>query len=300
MAHPGIAEDDLRAGLSAMGGLPANAGEEMFPSGPRLGHCRVCGVYGEMTEEHLPPRGAFNKGAGRYTDPMDDIGSDELDPPADGLVVQGGIRGHVLCAGCNNQPRAREYREWANWAYNLLSSQPEKPPQIDLVAAYPAFPTVTLKGVYPGRLVRQVLSMMATVSAGSQLTTKYPVIRDLVLGGIAQSLPKPLRLEFLLYGHNTSRIAGGPQGQGWYNVAEHMFHRVLAIDFPPLAFVLTIDGPAANVGGDITWFAEVPIDEKQEVTFEDLAIGFGHKPWPCDYRTRGQMLADGESLDEDE
>ena len=58
VAHPGIAEDDLRAMVNAMGGLPTSTGEEMFPSGPRLGHCRVCGVYGEMTEEHLSSRGA--------------------------------------------------------------------------------------------------------------------------------------------------------------------------------------------------------------------------------------------------
>lgn len=286
--------------VNAMGGLPTSTGEEMFPSGPRLGHCRVCGVYGEMTEEHLPPRGAFNKERVRTVNPMDVIGNDRLDPPVNGAVLQGGIRGHVLCADCNNPRWAREYQEWASRAYNLMASRPEKPPQIDLRAGYPAFAEVTFKGVYPGRLIRQVLSMMATISAGSQLTTKYPVIRDLVLGGAPRPLPEPLRLEFLLYGHNVSRIVGGPEGQVWYKVAERTLRRVLAIDFRPLAFVLTVDGPAANVGVDITSFAEVPIDEKQNVTFEDLAVGFGHKPWPCDYRTKGQILADGESLDEDQ
>ena len=26
-----------------------------------LGHCHLCGQYGELTFEHIPPRGAYNK-----------------------------------------------------------------------------------------------------------------------------------------------------------------------------------------------------------------------------------------------
>lgn len=251
-----------------------------------------------MTEEHLPPRGAFNKEPGREIDPFRFIGTDSLDVPEDGLIVQGGIRGYMFCASCNHPKWAREYQEWARRAYQLLVTQDQKPPEVDLEPGFPVIGRTTFKKVYPGRMIRQVLSMMAAISGSADLTDAYPVIRDLVLGGPPRPLPDPLRVHFLLYGDNTSRIAGGPTGQAIFDIETGTLRRVISVDFRPMAFVLTLEGPPHDQGVDISAFTEVDVSERQDVEFVDLPLGFGHKPLPLDYRTRGQILAEGDKVDQ--
>ena len=294
VVHPSATEDDLNRMVQAMGGIPTAKGDPLFPGSAHQARCRVCGLLTEMTEEHLPPRGAFNKQTGREIDAFSLIGTDSLEVPEGGSIVQGGIRGYMLCADCNHPKWAREYQEWAHRAYHLLASQDRKPPEVDPEPGFPGIGRVTFKGVYPGRLIRQVLSMMAAISGSADLTDAYPVIRELVLGGPAQPLPDPLRVHFLLYGDNTSRIAGGPTGQAIFDVDAGILRRVLSVDFPPMAFVLTLEGPPHTQGVDISSFAEVDVSERQDVEFEGLPLGFGHKPLPLDYRTLGQIIAEGD------
>lgn len=282
-------------------GAPEEAGEELFPPGPRQGNCRICGTFADLTEEHLPPRGAFNNRRGRDVPVEALLGREELDDPEEGRWVQGGIRGHVLCHACNNRTGrfGREYQEWAGRAMYLLSRQPILPPEVDERAGWPSFPSVTFERVYPGRLVRQVLSMMLTISASPSLARRYPDLAELALGEAPRPLPEPLRLYFLLYGDYRGRIVGGPQGQIWFDGDGQVLRRVLSIDFPPLAFILSIAGPPIeDVGVDISVFSEYALDRRCDVTFTDLQLGFGHKPWPCDYRTKGQLIADRVPVDE--
>lgn len=158
-ADPG----QIRELLDRVGsGVESETAEALFPRGARKGRCRVCGEDRDLTEEHIPPRGAFNKQRVRSVAIEAVIGREDLDVPDEGQVVQGGIRGHALCEDCNNLTSrwGREYQVWAGAFMHLLGSQPKLPPEIDEEPGYPAFPEVVLKDVYGGRFVRQVLSMM--------------------------------------------------------------------------------------------------------------------------------------------
>jgi len=296
VANPNVPVEALQEFLDAIGAESETWDDaDLFPRRPWEGPCRVCGTIGPLTEEHLPPRGAFNKERGRIIDPISLLGRDEIDPEVDGPVHQGGIRGYTLCASCNSFTGSRwgrEYQEWAMRSYILLCSLAQQPPELDDQPIYP-FIGSTFTKVYPGRFVRQVLSMMATVSGGPELCERYPVLRNLILGGEPQPLPAPLRLYFLLYGSPTSRIAGGPEGQVRYTVGIGA-QRVLAVDFRPMAFVLLLEGEPLEAGLEISNFTEKPVDALCDYSFEEIQLGFGHKPWPLDYRTRGRMLADRE------
>lgn len=269
-----------------------DATAELLPSVPSEAPCRICGEVRLLTLEHLPPRGALNKGRGREVDAVAQLGSDELDVPEIGAVKQGGLAGYTLCEDCNNftgRRWGRAYQEWALSAYRLLSSQPKKPDQIDLESGFGSFQKVAFRRVYPGRFARQALSIMASISAGPGLCERHPEIRELILGGPEQPLPGDLRLHFLLYGSPVSRIVGGPRGQLYHSFDPPTTRRVLSFDFPPVALVLQLEGPPMDLGVDISTFAQIPVDVRQDVTIEDLPLGFGHKPWPCDYRSAGQL-----------
>jgi hypothetical protein len=74
--------------------------------------------------------------------------------------------------------------------------------------------------------------------------------------------------------------------------------RLLSVDFPPLAFVLLVEGPPSDViGVDISHFTEWPPDEKGSTELKALPLGFGNKLWPGEYRSKGQMRVDGTDPD---
>lgn len=269
-------------------------GEEMLPASRRVGPCRICGVVAELTEEHIPPRGAFNKSRTQAYDIDDLIGNDDLDSPPTGLTVQGGMRGYVLCESCNNITGTnwgREYQEWARRGVATLVSTGKTPEELDVVDGY-LYQKVSFLQVYPGRFIRQVISHMLTISCGPQLGERFPSLRDLALGGEPQPLPDPLRIYLNLYADNASRIAGGPSGQGAYSGDEDVWRWLLELSYAPLSTIMLIEGPPdPYLGVDITEFTTVPVDVVTDELQAELPIGFGHKPFPGDFRTKGQLLA---------
>ena len=67
-----------------------------------LGKCHLCGSYGELTFEHVPPRAAFNN---RPVIPMSHDQAFNLRPEESpkGPIQQRGMGGYTLCSNCNNR-----------------------------------------------------------------------------------------------------------------------------------------------------------------------------------------------------
>ncbi len=55
---------------------PRDGSPKMLPHEPTVDVCRICGEVAALNEEHLPPRGAFNKGTTAKVDVDLVIGSD--------------------------------------------------------------------------------------------------------------------------------------------------------------------------------------------------------------------------------
>ena len=95
--------------------------------------------------------------------------------------------------------------------------------------------------VDPGAFVRQVLSLMCTVSVPWDLAGGHPEVRAMVLGRQAGSLPDGMGLYLTLYCGPSARIVGPslvidrPTGRWQW---------LLEVAYPPLATVLTLAGDA--------------------------------------------------------
>jgi hypothetical protein len=269
---------------------------ELLPSQPLEGPCRICGRVAMLTEEHIPPRGAYNRGRGRTPNVRDQLGNDELDPPDSGPFFQGGISGYVLCEPCNNTTGtrwARAYQDFAQRGVALLSGVPGGIAAVATQAGYPGWDEIIFKDVYPGRYVRQVISMMLGISGDASLSERFPELRRLALGGDPEPLTAPLRLYMQVFGGPAARYVGGPSGALWVDLSSRTKRRVLQIDHPPLGHVLLVDGPPAEgLGIDISSLTEHEVDRKAHLTFEGMPLGFAYKPWPTDYRSRGQIIAE--------
>ena len=72
----------------------------------QMGYCHICGTYGKLTFEHIPPESALNKGRAKvYTG--DDAIKQYTGEKSRYLSLQQGMGKYSLCESCNNNTGAR-------------------------------------------------------------------------------------------------------------------------------------------------------------------------------------------------
>lgn len=293
IVHNGASREKLGAFQAAALAYPSGMTEAVpvLPGRRMNARCRICGGYAVLTEEHIPPQSAYNKGRMADVAVLASFTSDVVDPPERGRIVQGGMRGYTLCEKCNNFTGARWVREYGVWVQhggNRLGSR-SKMDSLDQQPGIVVAKDVVFAEVYPARFVRQVIAMMMSLSGGPELGDRFPVLRDLALGGVRASLPAEIRFYLVLYGSQLVRAGSMRMG----NVDTAAVWRVIQLDFAPFGLFAVVDGPPMDsVGHDISGFTENGVDDRVTFTVPELRVGFGHKSVPCDYRTAGQLLAD--------
>lgn len=295
LANPAVSPDRIHDQLKAEDMKSYSTGE-LFPNNPHVGVCRVCGETKPLTKEHLPPKAAFNKGRGRMPSFGDLLNRDELTIPETGKFVQSGNSGYVLCKECNNYTGTHwgnAYKKMTTHAVSALNQIPGGYASADEKPGYSCWQTLEFKDVNPGRYIRQVIAMMLVMAGDASLGDRYPALRRLVLGGDPEQLPEPLRLYVSITPGPMARFIGGPRGQLWVKLDSGERRWLLAVDCPPLAHVLLLDGPVApELGSDISELSQCEVNDNSSITFENMPLGFTHVPWPTDYRTKAKILLD--------
>jgi hypothetical protein len=190
---------------------------EMLPQASHRGRCRICGRDADLAREHIPPQAVGNKGQYRS------FTFDEwLNRPEGGLDLyggdpgQGGVWGYTLCKPCNDltgQRYGTEYKAWAARAAHLLGQLPpptERDRNPEPFGVEFAFGSADDGGVAPGDFVRQVLSMMCSLSGGWDLAGRNPQIRKAILDRACIELPDRMAIHLALCWGPRTRLAGRP------------------------------------------------------------------------------------------
>lgn len=210
------------------------------------GHCGICGVYGELTKEHVPPQKAFNdkKYISVPPDVMEGLRYDEL-PRA--KPIQGGISYNSLCQKCNNQTGSwygREYVEICHGIMMIAQKSNFKPPNL------------LIKG-YPLRFIKQVITMFFSINPNLRETN--PELIKFVLNKEAKYLPEKIKV-FGFYNFEGTprynRIAVGGTNMSVFS----------EFAYPPLGFVLAYDSPPPDLRMyDLTFLSESDYDIYREI-----------------------------------
>ncbi len=254
-----------------------------------------------MTEEHLPPKSSGNKANFKRATFQDWMKADDLIMTPGSPLVQGGVRGFMLCKECNNFTGrwAREYRDWAAAIASILGQLPMSPGELAEQPGFATIPKCELRDVYPGRFVRQALSMMMTVSGSNELAGRYPVIKELALGGPPSPLPGGMRLFFGICAGPNARFFGGPLGTPRFDTNRESWTWVLEAALPPIGIQLVTEGDAAyGFGLDISSFTEMSVDSTMTLVVDALQVGFTFSPYPSDYRSAAQMRLEESQVQE--
>lgn len=257
----------------------------------KTGTCRLCGLMGELSFEHVPPQAAFNKATViEYT-----LENWTTKRKVKGRQRQGGVGEYTLCEQCNNDTGswyADEYIKWSKSAFDILSFMEQYPDH---------FPNnteiiVTLKNVYPLRFLKQVITCLFSVVNSSPkaiFAHNNPELARFVLDKHYTHLPQDYQFYLSLYKSSILRhypIAG--KLTLTYEKDKEgsiLLHAIGARDasvfsemaHPPFALVMA-HGTGFH-GTNITYFKNYGYDEEVDLALP-LTLGRSSTPYPGDYQ----------------
>ncbi len=252
-----------------------------------FGKCKICGYYGQLSYEHVPPEKAFNNQRYFYQLEFDkliefednffDLTISQIYEKGYSKKKQGGIGFYSLCERCNNETGSWYGHAFVSWAWQAMSILQKTKGQPSLY--YPTF-------FYPLRTIKQIVTMFFSVNPDSFREVE-PELVKFVKNKETRFLSKKYRL-FCYY-----NIQGNKRYIGYSVLAQidiNSISKLSEITFPPFGFVLTIDSkPPDKRLTEITHFADYKYDEWTDHYQRFATLPTYLPDIPGDYRTKEEI-----------
>ncbi|MTI29315.1 hypothetical protein [Xanthovirga aplysinae] len=240
----------------------------------KFGNCVICGEYGVLTQEHVPPKRAFNNNR-YYVHLIND--EDPLAEPVKKWYKQGGIRFYTLCEKCNNNTGAWYANEYIDWCYFGM----------DILRRSNGRPSLYyFNKIYPLRVIKQIIVMMFSVNNDSIFRELNPYLEQFVLNKWMNHLPP----EYNVYVYYN--IRGKPRYKGYTVSYDKGKISVLCeVTYPPYGFVLTLQDspPPDDRLTKISHFADFQYDTEWEIELNLNSLPTWLPNIPADYRTKEEI-----------
>lgn len=245
------------------------------------GICHLCGAFGPLSFEHVPPRAAFNDRPVLLQTIEQAMEHGLSNVGRRGRVSQRGAGGYTLCGRCNNKTGRWYGSRFAAWCHQGLETLARTEGKPSLVYLHYLLPLAILK---------QVVTMFFSVNS-EWFREKHPDLEAFVLDKERRFLSPHYR--FFVYYHfqGAGRRAGV---SGWLDMEGGRTRLLSELAFPPFGYVMTFgdEAPHAEMF-EITHFARYGYQEFA-VTEVKLPLLETHLPLPGDYRTAAQIERDVE------
>lgn len=252
-----------------------------------FGICKVCGNYKILTEEHIPPKSAFNNGRYKLYS-GDEIlktlnDSKRLPWNFDGLkykIKQGGFRLKTLCSKCNSYFGTNYVNEYQNVVKSFAFFLSEI--NIDKTECIHA----TTDKFKPLPFIKEIIAMFASLT---NIAT-YPEIKNFLLDKHCNKFKKD---KFRIY---MSISKGNIQRTSNWSILFSTKGRFIVSEIVTFPFIFVLLGNAdeqppentKHFGTDITSFVDFKYND--ETTLEiSLPIHECNINLPCDYRTKEEI-----------
>ena len=254
----------------------------------KIGICRLCGMYGPLSFEHVPPEAAFNDSKYYYSAKMEEIiklGDSDFDiltfkNKKNAKKKQGGIGFYTLCVKCNNNTGSWYGNAFVEWVYQSMAIilKANRNPTL----FYPTF-------IFPLRIIKQIITMFLSVEHEG-FTDRFPYFRKFILNKEDKFLPKDFRV-FCYYNIEGSNRYLESNVVGHFTTGSII--KMSEITFPPLGFVLTIDSAAPDERlTEITHFSTYGFNEWID-HFQKFPTLPTYLPmFPGDYRKKEDIIKD--------
>lgn len=248
------------------------------------GICRLCGTFGPLSFEHVPPQAAFNdRRIIKYDynaifgpDRQDAIGFDGMR----GKYVQRGSGGYAFCGGCNSDTGGWYARAYVDWAYQGMRMS-------DHAARAPSlyFPFK----IFPLRVIKQILCIFFATSDEGFRQHRPDLVRFLL-----NKHETGIRPDTRIYGYYNSTGRVRQTGRTVRTTFGSMrdFEVLSEFSFRPWGFVLAESPRVPDTRlVDLTGFAKFAYSDECAVALQ-IPILSVVTPFPADYRNDDEVRVD--------
>jgi hypothetical protein len=257
------------------------------------GICAICGKGTKLSLEHVPPRCAGNDKPVEVNTFEDwEAAGGKLDEMKDARPQSKGIGYVTICKKCNEDQGAHyvpTFCRTVNAGLSILKQLPISDFDKDVEATVVEF---GVKGMQPLPFVKEIVAMLLAMNG--EFDPEFRPDNDELVRFVRDKDVSGLSEKYHLY---LSLFVGPVNRFAPVMAAIIQGHELVltAVDYPPFSYVMTIGNSAEYLPvGDITPLASAAFDETRDVTFT-LICGFGHTPFPLDYRSRARVKADDEA-----
>jgi hypothetical protein len=239
------------------------------------GVCHICGEYGPLSFEHIPPAAAFNNRrvvAVKFEDAIR-IGPDEL---VKGPVQQRGMGAYTLCERCNNNTGRWYGERFVAWCYQGM----------DILLRSGGKPSlIYIHSLFPLAVIKQIATMFFSVNGDKFRNANEELVR-FVLNKEAKYLSSRYRL-FVYY--NTTGIFRTVGASGLIDIYDGVKSIMSEITYPPFGYVMTLDSePPDGRLAEISHFARYDYNEVVSIPVQ-LPILPTYLAFPGDYRDKAEI-----------
>jgi hypothetical protein len=238
--------------------------------------CRVCGHDAGLSFSN--PVGDASAG-----DPARVFG-------LEGWLGSGPGRGaFTLCEDCNATAErwyAPEFTRWAWLASRVIEDGPS-PADLDASSAS-TWSTGEFFNVRPARFLKQAMTMLLAIAPAGFGIEEHEPLAAYAADPRRRGLPARYQVYLSLYHGPYARFVGY---SARLNPATGCSEELIELAYPPFSCVVSLAGEAAIETTNVSDFAELGIDETCIVDL-DLLNGFGHTPYPADFRTSAALASD--------
>lgn len=173
--------------------------------GPLKGYCTICGTFGELTADHVPPKGCANVSPVEIRTLTKALDKNNEKP----RYSQNGVKFRTICGTCNNDLLGGEYdKEIINLADEITKYYR---PILESGLSLPSIQKITIK---PQRLARAVIGHLLAAEPIKSVKEK-PVdaplpnkLREYFLNP-SKDLPDGIEIYYWLYPSKTQVIIKG-------------------------------------------------------------------------------------------
>lgn len=241
-----------------------------------IGTCHLCGDYGPLSFEHVPPAKAFNEKSViriKFEQAMELVS----DSKVKGDIQQRGMGDYTLCGKCNNDTGSWYGMDFINWCYQgfeILMRSNGKPTLI------------YFHHLFPLRILKQIITMVFSANS-PKLGKIHPELVKFVLNKNEKYLPPEFRF-FVYYNIEGKFRCMGMQH--FLRTDKGQITSMSEINYPPYGYVMTINSnPPDPKLVDITHFSRYDYNRFCTQAMR-LPVLPTHLPLPGDYRSKEEII----------
>jgi len=258
--------------------------DKIFIKGPENGYCNICGSFGKLTRDHVPPKGCINICEVEFRTLIEHYSEIYTKPK----FSQNGINFKSLCNVCNNEKLGSRYDPSLIKMANDIGRYLKAEKELDLT-----IPSQTRITVQPQRVARAVVGHLLAFTNPKRLVKPplsspyHDLLREYFLNP-QQSMPKELDIYYWVYPSNVQVLIN------FHSYSVDLFKHLIMgslIKFFPIAFWAVRNTPKEvnlNVH-KLLENKEIGLDDEVEldIKFHDLP----RTEWPDTPDSNGAVLS---------